>query len=289
MEHEDADQRRHHRLHRGKDRGFAGLQARESVGIEIIRQIARHHAGKDAKAEISPAGKHRRDRGRRVPDQRRSDSGKQTGIEIDRIARIAAVERKTGKDAVERITDTGTQPEQQPLKRETPRAAGDPGNETASGKREDQRRDLFRRDLFPKQDQREDHDDRRRGIQKDRGRGEIHEGDRVKIAVGEKQQAANTAAEKAPEITRRDAKLLWVGDQKRDREQDRRKRASDQNRAGRIDSDRSKRAREKAHSTPKRARRKHGQYMFFQIQPTLFPMNKHIIMTCFWLVNRKNL
>ena len=84
----------------------------------------------------------------------------------------------------------------------------DERHQTAAGKRQHERDELLHRDTLVKQDQREDHDDRRRGVQQHGRRGQVHDRDGLKIAIREKQQAADAGADKTPDVFEPNAKLL---------------------------------------------------------------------------------
>lgn len=163
MEHEDADQRRHDRLKRREDGRLASLKPGKAEGIEQIRQVARDDAERRAQAEALPRAEHDAERLRRAPDNDRANGGQQTGIKVDGVARVAAVERVAGKDAVERIAEARAEAVENANRGELVLPT-DERHQAAAGKRQHKRNELLHRDALMKQDQREDHDDRRRGV-----------------------------------------------------------------------------------------------------------------------------
>ena len=261
VEHEDAHERRHDRLERGKDGCPARLESREAIGIEQIRQIARDDAECRAQAEVLPRCEHHAQRLRRAPEDRRAGDGQQAGVEVDGAARIAAVERIAGENAVERIAEARAEAVEDAGCRKLVLPA-DERHEAAPGKRQHERKELLRRDALVKQDQREHHDDRRCGVQQHGRRGQIHERDGLKIAIREKQQAADTGAEKAPDVFQADAKLLRITHEHRHGKQQRRDAAAQHDRARCVHAASRQRAREQSHQSPEAPRRDDGRRIF---------------------------
>ena len=266
MEHEDADQRRHDRLKRRQDGRLTRLEPCETICIEQIRQIARDDAERRAQAEALPRTEHDAERLRRAPDDGRADGGQQAGIKVDGVARIAAVERVAGKDAVERIAEARAETVENADRGELV-LPSDERHQTAAGKRQHERDELLHRDTLVKQDQREDHDDRRRGVQQHGRRGQVHDRDGLKIAIREKQQAADAGADKTPDVFEPNAKLLWAAHEQRDGEQQRRNAAAQHDRARRVHAIGRQCAREQAHQAPETPGRDDGRRIFLHSAP----------------------
>ena len=143
----------------------------------------------------------------------------------------------------------------------------DKRHQTAPGKRQHERKELLRRDALVKQDQRQHHDDRRRGIQQHGRRGQVHDRDGLKIAICKKEQAADARAEKAPEIPQPDAKLLRIAHKDRHAEQQRGNAAAQQDRARCVHAASRQRAREQSHQPPKAAGCKDRRRIFVHRAP----------------------
>ena len=266
VEHEDADQRRHDRLKRREDGRLTGLKPGKAEGIEQIRQVARDDAERRAQAEALPRAEHDAERLRRAPDDDRTDGGQQAGIKVDGVARVAAVERVAGKDAVERIAEARAEAVENADRGELVLPT-DKRHQTAPGKRQHERNELLHRDALMKQNQREDHNDRRRGVQQHGRRGQVHDRDGLKIAIREKQQAADAGADKAPDVFEPDAKLLWIAHEQRDGEQQRRNAAAQHDRAHGIHTVSRQCAREQAHQSPEAPGRDDGRRIFLHSAP----------------------
>ena len=152
VEHEDADQRRHDRLKRREDGRLTGLKSGKAEGIEQIRQVARDDAERRAQAEALPRAEHDAERLRRAPDDDRADGGQQAGVKVDGVARVAAVERVAGKDAVKRIAEARAEAVENTDRGELVLPA-DERHQAATGKRQHERNELLHRDALMKQDQ----------------------------------------------------------------------------------------------------------------------------------------
>ena len=268
VEHEDADQRRHDRLKRRKDGRLAGLKPGKAEGIEQIRQVARDDAERRAQAEALPRAEHDAERLRRAPDNDRANGGQQTGIKVDGVARVAAVERVAGKDAVERVAEARAEAVENADRGELVLPT-DERHQAAAGKRQHKRNELLHRDALMKQDQREDHDDRRRGVQQHGRRGQVHERDGLKIAIREKQQTADASSDKTPDVFEPNAKLLWIAHEQCDGEQQRRNAAAQHDRARGVHTIGRQRAREQAHQAPEAPGRDDGRRIFLHSAPLL--------------------
>ena len=95
------------------------------------------------------------------------------------------------------------------------------------------------------------------------GGGEAHAGDGLKVAVGEEEQTADSAADETPNVLEFDTELFGISNCGGDPETECSYAAAQQNGSGGADAELGKGAGEEAHQAPQRTCGEHGGNVFF--------------------------
>jgi len=174
------------------------------------------------------------------------------------------------ENRVERVEKACAEAEQQALHRN--RAfSSDARDEAAAGKGHDEREKLSLGELLMEQNNAQNHDDRGRGIKKNRHDVQARNLHAGKIAQRKKKQTHNARAQKAPEVLQPDAEALAGKEQhENSHEQERREHARQHN-VHRIKPRGVQPAHKKSHAAPERAREEHQNCRFrlFHIESSL--------------------
>ena len=218
VEHYRADQRRHDGLDGGHDGGPAGLEAGEAVGVEQVGQIAGDDAGAEREGDVPAGGRGGLEHAVHAPDERRAHGGEQAGVEVYRVARVAALEGEAREDAVHRVAEARAEAVEYARGGERHAPGAEPGHQRAAEEGQHYGGYLHRRQPLLEEQRGEERDDRRRGVEQYRGGGEAHERHGLEVAEGEKQQAHDAAAEEAPEVAQLYLELRRTGEEQRQAE-----------------------------------------------------------------------
>ena len=128
-------------------------------------------------------------------------------VERDCPRAVASIDGEAAENRVERVEKACAKAQKQALHRNRARSAN-ARDEAAAGEGHNERKKLSLRELLMEQNDAQNHDDRGRGIKKNRHDVQARDLYAGKIAERKKKQAHNAGAQKAPEVLQPDAEAV---------------------------------------------------------------------------------